>query len=330
MIVGYLSRSFLEEAPSQMLQTTLRKCIELCLESSIRKFVCFSLLLVVGLVGNIVLQTKAINGSSIDVVVSITQLPYNFCSVASFSNGTALGLTATYYELYSSNDGVSWKFIHGDVRPSGYAGLYARAGQSLWIDSNDNVYVSLANSTISRLFRSTDGGQTFRPVFSYSAKDTYFWNPTEDNYGNIYIGEYTASSDDNYPKIWVSTDKGASWGLKFTATPERHAHALTYHDGYVFASFGDTNYPVYRTNDNGTTWALWYGNSSQWASSSITAGNTSVVVTHNKGSIPSAPYATPADDLKGITWYFTNITATQMTITLFTLDSVDHVFLWGA
>lgn len=63
----------------------------------------------------------------------------------------------------------------------------------------------------------------------------------------------------------------------------------------------------------------------------ITAGNTSVIVTHGKGSTPGHVSLTPLDDLGARNYWVSDIGATQFTIHISMVDPWgDHQFKWAA
>lgn len=119
---------------------------------------------------------------------------------------------------YSDNGGVDWT----EILPFQHANAQPRVN---FIDSNNNIYFSkgLAGQS-GRLWRSTDGGNTVQLVLdtavaSPSQYSNALWFMAEDSAGNLYIQEYSFGGE-------------ATQGWKAVN--------------------------VYRSQDQGDTWSVWY------------------------------------------------------------------------
>jgi hypothetical protein len=62
----------------------------------------------------------------------------------------------------------------------------------------------------------------------------------------------------------------------------------------------------------------------------VTAGNTTVNVTHGLEGTPTIVKLTPLDDLGGRNYWVTSIGATTFTINISSSDLSDHQFTWEA
>jgi len=89
----------------------------------------------------------------------------------------------------------------------------------------------------------------------------------------------------------------------------------------------DTNLLYYSLN--GTSWGYIIETTAREVKgeSTITAESTSVVVTHNLGTVPSFVAKTPLDE-NGLDSYIDTITSTQMTINLQAPIPANAVFKW--
>lgn len=62
----------------------------------------------------------------------------------------------------------------------------------------------------------------------------------------------------------------------------------------------------------------------------VVGGDTTVTITHDKGSVPTVVSLVPVDDLEGRGYWVTSLTATTFIINISTPSpGVDHSFLWG-
>lgn len=129
-------------------------------------------------------------------------------------------------------------------------------------------YLFTAASTVSALYKSTDGGQTWTKVLDLSSLGDAAVAPqgmTEDGSGNLYTSIY--SSTYYNPLVYMSTDTGNTWtniSASAWANPPsglRHVHYV-YYDPFrqtLFANVGDTPAvdELYYSTNNGTTWTAW-------------------------------------------------------------------------
>ena len=160
----------------------------------------------------------------------------------------------------SGSDTLYWSLDNGDtftqrwIVPDG--GKFYRT--TLFIDSQDRIFVSAVGHTSgspNRVYRSTDGGQTFWQVLDHA-----FWNMDEDADGNLYGGRYP----DN-PDVFKSTDGGLSWEIISDSSwygPSYHIHNVRIDPstGWLYAAVGEG--PV--GYDKGGLWRSKLKDGSDW------------------------------------------------------------------
>lgn len=157
--------------------------------------------------------------------------------------------------------------------------------RGMFIDSNNNVYVSPHNtlSSISLsmadrgLYKLPYGGDTFTKVISlYNTEsliqtetqenDDTIWTMCEDSKGNLYAGVYAHSIRAN-PSIYRSSDGGNTWLMVcnmldkgYVVSGDKrgkpmHIHCITYnqYNNALYCLVGEVN-SIYKSTDLGITW----------------------------------------------------------------------------
>jgi hypothetical protein len=129
-------------------------------------------------------------------------------------------------------------------------------------DSRGRLYAQFENP--GRLYRSEDGGDSWRPVLS---DVDMFWSMADDGAGTVY-GSVHAQ---NAAVLYRSTDDGFTWARwkDFQALfPEeavtyadgdgryrlRHLHGVAYADGKLLVGVGDVKRATYMSLDGGANW----------------------------------------------------------------------------
>lgn len=107
--------------------------------------------------------------------------------------------------------------------------------------------------------RSKNNGENWADSLTFGdpGDDSGIWGFCEGLNGYLYAGIYTGAI--SQPEIWRSVDGGDNWTLVYTGN-DKHIHdvACDPYTGYIYATFGDTNWEVVRSIDNGETWAVIY------------------------------------------------------------------------
>lgn len=155
------------------------------------------------------------------------------------------------YAIWSSWDrGTSW--TKSCVLRTGWAGLCARypllaAAGRLGIHNllflSSGTLICVADGV---LFRSTDQGTTFLPVFSeFQGRRPLRMGICQDATGRIYLGEYWANRERNAVRLWRSDDDGTTWHPVHTWPPgtTRHIHFVQFdpYEELIWLGTGDND-----------------------------------------------------------------------------------------
>ncbi|MCL2357174.1 MAG: hypothetical protein FWC70_08460 [Defluviitaleaceae bacterium] len=154
----------------------------------------------------------------------------------------------------SANHGDDWTFVH----------QFAHQIQGIYLDDAGNIFVSTSYDRWSpvgtgEIFKSSDGGATFRRVLVLEAGAALNWSFASRD-GLMFISEYGYKGDNNARKIFRSRDFGETWEIVFDPPPRREWHnhkILITDDGIVYQSVGDgANAQILRSADNGDSWQV--------------------------------------------------------------------------
>jgi hypothetical protein len=140
------------------------------------------------------------------------------------------------YEIRHSDDGgVSWTRTH--TLKSGWPNWFsrcpflaqvARLGIHNLICLSSGTLLCVAGGVV---FRSTDEGAAFHPVFSeFQGRRPLRTGICQDHIGRIYLGEYWSNDERGAVRLWRSDDDGATWFPVHTwpAGKTRHIHFVQF------------------------------------------------------------------------------------------------------
>lgn len=160
----------------------------------------------------------------------------------------------TEYGVFkTTNDGVSWESINGDL-PQGYQ---ERCISSLVLDPNDSQVIYIG-TWYGGAYKTVDGGQHWYSMNtglpSFTEITALAFNPTNSNvlYAASY-GFFASSVDDS--GVFKSTNGGGSWSHVSAGITNRYARSLDVHP-----TVGDIVYVgtlgggVFRTANGGDSW----------------------------------------------------------------------------
>jgi len=160
-------------------------------------------------------------------------------------------------ELVTSSDhGTSWTFLH----------MFSRPIMAIYVDDALNIFVSTSANRwdpegSGEVFKSSDGGNSFRKVLDIGAGVPLNWNISSRG-AHIFISEYGYKGDsgNNARRIYRSLDRGENWEIVFEpeAMAEWHNHKiLITRAGVIYQSIGDgENARIISSIDNGDSWSL--------------------------------------------------------------------------
>ncbi|MCL2216903.1 MAG: glycoside hydrolase [Defluviitaleaceae bacterium] len=157
-------------------------------------------------------------------------------------------------ELLASVDrGESWLLVYEFPSPV----------NAIYIDETGNIFVTTtedrwAAEGTGLLYKSGDGGATFRMVLEVISGVPLRWNIASQN-GTMFVSEYGFKGvGDNARRIYRSLDFGETWGIIFQPPPKYNYHMHTTiitEDGTVYQSVGDGEHAkIIRSADNGYNW----------------------------------------------------------------------------
>ena len=143
---------------------------------------------------------------------------------------------------------------------------------SLWIDSNDNLYVG--RSGVGKMWRGAVDGDSLTGSWVHtfacsgpcpSDSCAQLWQMAEDDSGHIYVAEYTPGTatpkDERCAYAYKSRDGGATFPFTIYDNPDtaKHLHIIAYDakDDVVWISQGDGDEmnDVYYSTDYGASWS---------------------------------------------------------------------------
>ena len=155
--------------------------------------------------------------------------------------------------LRSANQGETWTLVYAFPRPVN--AIYADDYGNLFVATTLDRWAAIGTA---ELFKSDDGGQTFRHVLDIESGAPMNWNIASDS-GTMFVSEYGYKwLPNNARRIYRSLDFGETWTTIYTPAPtlDYHNHKiLIAGEGVIYQSVGDgQNAQIKRSIDNGHTW----------------------------------------------------------------------------
>jgi len=155
--------------------------------------------------------------------------------------------------MKSTDHGETWHFVYAFEKPI----------NAIYADGHGNLFVTVtqdrwAAEGTGEVFKSSDGGETFRKVLDIVAGVPVWWNIASQD-GIMFMSEYGFKwLDDNARRIYRSLDFGETWEIIYEPPPtlDYHNHKiLITEDGVVYQSIGDgQNAKIIRSFDWGYNW----------------------------------------------------------------------------
>jgi hypothetical protein len=104
--------------------------------------------------------------------------------------------------------------------------------------------------------RSTDHGRTWKDVMTLGKYRMLQPHSVRELHGKVFFLEYQTFTSDPTPiNLWMSTDKGATWRVRYVFQGRRHGHSLVAdpEQGVLWAMMGDLTGGLLRSVDDGLT-----------------------------------------------------------------------------
>ena len=153
-------------------------------------------------------------------------------------------------------------FDHGNTWEHVYR--FARPIETVYADDFGNIFVATSMGRWDRrgsaeIFKSSDGGNSFRRVLEMISGAPFHWNFASQN-GLMFVSEYGFKGPgDNARRIYRSVDFGETWEIVFEPAPMHnyHNHKILIAGDVVYQSVGDRPHNrIMRSMDFGETWEL--------------------------------------------------------------------------
>lgn len=175
-------------------------------------------------------------------------------TVLEYHDGSLLARRFGRELVRSTDHGISWAYLNAFQQPI----------KAVYVDASANIFVTTSSGRwepvgTGEVFKSSDGGLTFRKVLDVGAGVPLNWNITSRD-GLMFISEYgyKGNNGNNARRIYRSLDRGETWDIVFEPAPreEWHNHKiLITNQGLVYQSIGDgENAKIIHSNDNGDNW----------------------------------------------------------------------------
>jgi len=163
--------------------------------------------------------------------------------------------------IKTTDGGKSWDQLPTDSSPQSMEGdgAFAASGTCIAVEGKKNVWFGTGGAANARVFRSTDGGQSWKvtttPITAGNASSGIFSIAFKDaNSGVIVGGDYKKESEGGN-NVALTADGGATWTLANGARPSGFRSAVSYVPGTrgpMLVAVGPSGSDY--STDNGKSW----------------------------------------------------------------------------
>jgi photosystem II stability/assembly factor-like uncharacterized protein len=139
--------------------------------------------------------------------------------------------------ITTANGGATWKEVPRENIPPPLTGeaAFAASGTCIAVQGSDNVWFGTGGGAVSRVFRSTDRGQTWKvavtPIKSGNASSGIFSLAFRDARNGIAVGGDYRKTDEASDNVARTTDGGATWTQGGRSQPPGLKEAVLYVPG---------------------------------------------------------------------------------------------------
>lgn len=181
------------------------------------------------------------------------------------SNGIALSdpVDGRFVIIKTTDGGERWREVPRENVPPALAGeaAFAASGTCLTVQGKDRVWFGTGGGA-ARVFRSTDGGNTWRvaatPIFTDGPSSGIFSIAFKDAKNGVVVGGDYRKETEARDNIAVTTDGGRTWKLVKNSPLGGFRSAVAYIPGAASSTLvavGPSGSD--HSSDNGRTWKSW-------------------------------------------------------------------------
>lgn len=163
--------------------------------------------------------------------------------------------------IKTTDGGATWKELPGENFPPALEGdgAFAASGTCIAVQGKKNVWFGTGGAAVARVFRSTDGGESWRvaatPITAGNASSGIFSIAFKDARNGVIVGGDYKKESEPGDNVATTTDGGATWALAKGPRPPGFRSAVAYFTGarapmLVAVGPGGSDYSV----DNGSSW----------------------------------------------------------------------------
>jgi photosystem II stability/assembly factor-like uncharacterized protein len=163
--------------------------------------------------------------------------------------------------IKTTDGGATWKELPRENSPQAIEGdgAFAASGTCIAVQGKKNVWFGSGGAATARVFRSTDGGDTWKvastPITAGNASSGIFSIAFKDAKNGVIAGGDYRKENETGNNVATTTDGGASWNLATGPRPSGFRSAVAYVPGtrgpmLVAVGPSGSDYSV----DNGASW----------------------------------------------------------------------------
>ncbi len=163
--------------------------------------------------------------------------------------------------IKTTDGGANWKELPRENSPQALEGdgAFAASGTCISVQGRQNVWFGTGGAAVARVFRSTDGGNTWKvaqtPITAGNASSGIFSIAFKDAKPGVIVGGDYKKENETGNNVATTTDGGATWTLAKSPRPSGFRSAVAYVPGtrgpmLVAVGPSGSDYSV----DNGASW----------------------------------------------------------------------------